>query len=94
MPGQLSEAEKKRRAAALAAVQKESKAALLDEYVQAHRTVPVHVLVEEPEGNEWLGHTEHYAEVRFSAASPTVGSVLDVLLSETDGSICLGRVVE
>ncbi|MBQ4043288.1 MAG: tRNA (N(6)-L-threonylcarbamoyladenosine(37)-C(2))-methylthiotransferase MtaB [Clostridia bacterium] len=94
MKDQLPEAVKKSRAAALASVQREIKADLLREYTEKHRESPVRVLVEEEEDGLWLGHTEHYAEVKFRADSPEVGSVMNVILTETDGNVCFGEAIE
>jgi threonylcarbamoyladenosine tRNA methylthiotransferase MtaB len=94
MPNQIPDAVKKQRAAFLAGVQKEIKTELLREYTENHRVNPVRVLVEEEEDGFWLGHSEHYAEVKFRADSPEVGSVVNVILTETDGNVCFGEIAE
>jgi len=94
MPDQLPDGVKKHRAAELAAEQKIIKAELLREYTERHRTSPVHVLAEEEEDGMWLGHTEHYVEVRFTAPHAAVGEIAEVVLMETDGEICVGKTAE
>lgn len=94
MPHQLPDAEKKRRAALLADVQRSVKAELLSEYVCRHgHDCPTQVLVEEEEDGFWLGHTEHYAEVRFRADDPAVGSIVPVALESTDGNVSMGMQI-
>jgi len=66
----------------------------LREYTERHRTSPVHVLAEEEEDGMWLGHTEHYVEVRFTAPHAAVGEIAEVVLMETDGEICVGKTAE
>ena len=92
----------------LSAQQKKIKAELLREYVNAHRTSPVHVLVEEVKNGLVCGHSEHFVEVRFpvntsetdtSAADISatvenvVGKIAEVILTDTDGESCTGRAV-
>lgn len=88
MPGQLPEAEKRRRAAALAAQQAETKRTLLEEYVRAHDTTPVSLLIEEEKNGGSVGHSEHYAEIRTETVCGAPGDIVPVVLRETDGEIC------
>lgn len=94
MPDQLPDAEKKRRAGELADAQRAIKTELLREYTVRHRTEPVRVLAEEQENAVWLGHTEHYVEVRFTSASAEVGKICPVLLSDSDGDVCFGDEIQ
>ena len=81
MPGQLSGPEKKRRAAALAASQKETQAALLDAYIAAHRAEPVYVLGEKWEGGVTVGHTEHFIPCEIPTETDGTGKILPVYLT-------------
>ena len=68
---------------------------MLAEYVAAHGTTPVYVLVEKTENGVANGHTEHFVEVDIpTARTDVVGKLLTVSLTETDGVICRGVFVE
>ena len=95
MADQVPEAVKKARVRALEAVDDEIRTAMLAEYVAAHRTAPVYVLVEKAEDGIANGHTEHFVEVDIPTdRADVVGQLLTVLLTETDGVICRGTFVE
>ena len=95
MADQIPESVKKARVRALEAVDEEIRAAMLTEYVAAHRTDPVYVLVEKAEDGVANGHTEHFVEVDIpTGRTDTVGKLLPVLLTETDGVICRGVFME
>lgn len=95
MANQVPESVKKARVRALEAVDDEIRAAMLTEYVAAHRTDPVYVLVEKAEDGVANGHTEHFVEVDIpTGRTDTVGKLLPVLLTETDGVICRGVFME
>lgn len=95
MADQIPESVKKARVRALEAVDDEIRAAMLTEYVAAHRTDPVYVLVEKAEDGVANGHTEHFVEVDIpTGRTDTVGKLLPVLLTETDGVICRGVFME
>ncbi len=94
MPGQIPEDVKKSRAARLAAVQREIKQALLTDYVNAHRTDPVALLIEEFDGEDAVGHTEHFVELRVPAGCGGVGDIVEVYLTGTDGEICRGTTAK
>lgn len=95
MADQIPESVKKARVRALEAVDDEIRAAMLTEYVAAHRTDPVYVLVEKAEDGVANGHTEHFVEVDIpTGRMETVGKLLPVLLTETDGVICRGVFME
>lgn len=91
MPNQLSGCVKKQRAAELANVQADIKRSLLDQYVDDHRESPVYVLIEEEKKGHFVGHSEHYVEVRLKTDSGAVGETVPVLLSETDGEVCYSK---
>ena len=95
MADQIPESVKKARVRALEEVDEEIRTAMLTEYVAAHRTEPVHVLVEKAEDGVANGHTEHFVEVDIpTGRTDTVGKLLPVLLTETDGVICRGVFME
>lgn len=95
MADQIPESVKKARVRALEAVDDEIRAAMLTEYVAAHRTDPVYILVEKAEDGVANGHTEHFVEVDIpTGRTDTVGKLLPVLLTETDGVICRGVFME
>ena len=95
MANQVPESVKKARVRALEEVDEEIRAAMLTEYVAAHRTDPVYVLVEKAEDGVANGHTEHFVEVDIpTGRTDTVGKLLPVLLTETDGVICRGVFME
>ncbi len=95
MADQIPESVKKARVRALEEVDEEIRTAMLTEYVAAHRTEPVYVLVEKAEDGVANGHTEHFVEVDIpTGRTDTVGKLLPVLLTETDGVICRGVFIE
>lgn len=95
MPDQIPEQVKKARVRALEAVDDEIRTAMLTEYVDTHRTAPVYVLVEKTEDGVANGHTEHFVEVDIPTdRADTVGKILPVSLTETDGVICRGVFIE
>ena len=95
LPGQVNEPEKKRRAAELAQLQHSIKNDLLTAYTNDHRDNPVHVLIEEEYNGYWIGHSEHYVEVRIPNTLQTEpGSVLPVLLTEAYDEFCYGETAK
>lgn len=95
MADQIPESVKKARVRALEEVDEEIRTAMLTEYVAAHRTDPVYVLVEKAEDGVANGHTEHFVEVDIpTGRMDTVGKLLPVLLTETDDVICRGVFME
>ena len=95
MANQVPESVKKARVRALEEVDAEIRTAMLTEYVAAHRTEPVYVLVEKAEDGVANGHTEHFVEIDIpTGRTDTVGKLLPVLLTETDGVICRGVFME
>ena len=95
MPDQIPEPVKKARVRALEDVDDAIRTEMLAEYVAAHGTTPVHVLVEKAENGVANGHTEHFVEVDIpTARTDVVGKLLPVSLTETDGVICRGVFAE
>ena len=95
MPGQLSDHEKKRRAAELASVQREIKKSILQEYTAKHLETPVYVLIEEEDSGFWIGHSEHYVDIRIPNTEPIeAGTVLPIILTEADTEFCYGEVLK
>ncbi len=93
MPGQLPDHEKKRRAAELAGVQRDIKKNILKEYAEKHRDVPVYVLIEEEDNGFWVGHSEHYVEIRIPNTEPLdTGAVLPVVLAKAEEEFCFGKI--
>ncbi len=93
MSGQLADQEKKRRAAMLASVQSSIKKELLRDYTEKHRDLPVYVLIEEEDNGYWIGHSEHYVEVRIpSVTSLEPGTVHAVCLTASTDEFCFGEV--
>lgn len=98
MPDQIPEAEKHRRAAALASLEKGIRLSLLEEVSAAH---PVcRVLFESFDGKTALGHTDQFIEVRVPSDKDLHGMFLPVRLCGVEedpsfeyGSVCNGTVV-
>ena len=98
MPDQIPEAEKHRRAAALASLEKGIRLSLLEEVAAAH---PVcRVLFESFDGKTALGHTDQFIEVRVPSDKDLHGMFLPVRLCGVEedpsfeyGSVCNGTVV-
>ncbi len=90
MLGQLPDAVKKERAAALAAVQKEIKMDILQKYVKAHEETPVSLLIEEIKHGMAVGHSEHFCEIRVPKSCGNAGDIVPIRLTETDGEVCFG----
>ncbi|MBR5633393.1 MAG: tRNA (N(6)-L-threonylcarbamoyladenosine(37)-C(2))-methylthiotransferase MtaB [Clostridia bacterium] len=76
----------------LSAAAAEIKRDLLTKYVVDHTDAPVYVLVEKVERGVATGHSEHYVEVSFPWEADSVGEIIPVFLSETDGDTCRGKV--
>jgi len=92
MENQIPEPLKKARLRKLEEVQNHIRLTMLREYVCAHRTDPVYVLVEQWKDGIANGHTEHYVEVNISTEQNTAGQILPITLTKTDGLICWGEV--
>ena len=93
MPGQLPDAMKKYRAAELASLQRMIKREHLTQYTSEHRENPVYVLVEEEDNGYWIGHSEHYVEVRIPhTAVLETGAVYPVLLTASSDEFCFGKI--
>ena len=90
MPDQVSQQVKRERLRELSCVQSEIKRSLLNEYVGHHMKRAVHVLVESVSDGIGVGHSEHYAEVRFETHRAEVGDIACVRLTGHDGEICFG----
>lgn len=95
MANQVPESIKKERVRALETVDNEIRMAMLTEYITAHQTEPVYVLIEKVEYGLANGHTEHFVEVDIpTSRTDVVGKILSVLLTETNGVICRGIFAE
>jgi len=98
MSGQLPQNIKHERLKKLEALQADIKKNLLSDYVSAHCTAahPISVLAEKAEGGAVSGHSEHYAEI-FCPIPPDTdiepGTILSVILTETDGEFCRGVIL-
>lgn len=92
MPDQISATEKKRRAAYLAAVQKQVQDKLLDQYIADHRERPVYVLGEKWENGVTTGHTEHFVPCEIPTDRDCTGEILPIYPSGRDGCILKGRI--
>ena len=92
MPNQVPENEKRHRVDVLEKTVQEKKRELLEEYVCAHKEKPIMLLAEEVVGGMWRGHSEHYAEIKVIHGDLSVGQIVPVCLTETDGTSCFGRV--
>ena len=91
MPGQLPEEEKRRRAAELIRRQAQWKRELLEDYVRAHETAPVQLLIEEEKGGGCAGHSEHYVEILTDTVCGEPGETVPVCLERVEGEVCRGR---
>lgn len=94
MPDQISGNVKKERLKALEEVQAGIRGELLSAYVEAHRTTPVYVLVEQQQGSVANGHTEHYVEVNIDTEEELTGQIVPVVLTGHDGVVCQGVVAK
>lgn len=92
MPDQIPAPEKKRRAAYLAALQKQVQEALLDQYIADHKDRPVYVLGEKWENGVTVGHTEHFVPCEISTDRDCTGEILPICPSGREGSILKGRI--
>ncbi len=96
MEDQIPEAEKKRRAARLAEVQKDIQDKMLDGYVKKHsdESEPVYVLCEKWERGISNGHTEHFVECDISTESDMTGKILKVVTEGRSGKVLVGKNIE
>ena len=90
MENQVPEEVKHRRAALLEAEGAALRRELLDQYAESHRETPVWLLVEKNIGGFCSGHSEHFVEIGRVKSDARVGEIIPVLLSETDGEVCMG----
>lgn len=70
---------------------REVKRELLDDYITAHASAPVKVLVEKSENGTAIGHSEHYIEVRIPCQTANAGEILDVYPISHNGDVIEGR---
>lgn len=91
MPDQIPEPVKKERLKRMEDVQAALRLEMLEDYVEAHRTEPVYVLVEQQKNGIANGHTEHYVETDIPTEEDLNGKIVPVLLDGTDGIICTGK---
>jgi len=70
---------------------KEKKASFLREYVNAHTSSPVWVLVEKNINGKANGHSEHFVEIFFQSKTAKVGDIVPVKLKQTDKEVCFGE---
>ena len=91
MKGQIPGPVKSERLHTLSSAAAEVKKELLEKYVADHTTSSAHVLVEKVEDGVAVGHSEHYVEVHFPWSEDSVGQIIPVALTETDGEICRGE---
>ena len=92
MPGQIPEPVKKERLKRLEEAQNKLRLQMLEDYVTAHRTDPVWILVEQQKDGIANGHTEHYVETDIPTAEDLTGKIVPVLLESTNGKICTGKI--
>lgn len=92
MPDQIPEPIKKKRLATLEAEGANVKQAMLTRYVDNHREKPVKLLVEKCIDGFSSGHSEHFVEIKKVPYQAKIGEIISVILDETDGDICIGRV--
>ena len=92
MPDQIAPAEKKRRSAYLAGVQKDVQDGILDRYIAEHETRPVYVLAEKWEAGITTGHTEHFVPCEIPTQQDCTGQILPVYPVGRDGCIVKGKI--
>ncbi|MBE6724863.1 MAG: tRNA (N(6)-L-threonylcarbamoyladenosine(37)-C(2))-methylthiotransferase MtaB [Ruminococcaceae bacterium] len=94
MEGRIPVRVRRERAEELSKIGDEIRRNLLERYVADHGSVPVRLLVEKNGGGLLSGHSEHFVELKRIPGRAQVGSVVPVLLEDTDGVICTGRVAQ
>ena len=94
MEGRIPVRVRRERAEELSKIGDEIRRNLLERYVADHGSVPVRLLVEKNGGGLLSGHSEHFVELKRIPGRAQVGSVVPVLLEDTDGLICTGRVAQ
>ena len=94
MAGQLANDIKSERLHVLSDGQKVIKAELLDAYVRSHEESPIKVLVETETDGVLHGHSEHFVEVSFNGEAELIGKICDVVLTEHDGNVCKGTIID
>ena len=94
MAGQLTNDIKSERLHVLSDAQKMIKAELLDAYVKSHEESPIKVLVETETDGVLHGHSEHFVEVSFNGEAELIGKICDVVLTEHDGNVCKGTIID
>jgi len=99
MEGQIRQEVKHDRLKRLEAVQAEIKSNLLNHYISTHaeESNPVYVLAEKNKNGTVSGHSEHFVEVFAPiprGIKVEVGEIVPIVLTETNGDICRGRIAE
>ena len=92
MKGQIDKSEKSRRLHELENVAKESRFSILQSAVASD--TPRRVLFETFDGEFAHGHTDNFIEVAVKSAQDLRSTVKNVKLTETDGSVCFGKIID
>ncbi len=92
MKGQIDKSEKSRRLHELENVAKESRFSILQSAVASD--TPRRVLFETFDGEFAYGHTDNFIEVAVKSAQDLRSTVKNVNLTETDGNVCFGKIID
>lgn len=92
MKGQIDKAEKSRRLHELERTAKESRLSILQSAVASNS--PKRVLFETFDGEFAFGHTDNFIEVAVRSKQDLRSLIKTVSLTETDGNVCFGRIID
>ena len=92
MKGQIDKAEKSRRLHELERTAKESRLSILQSAVASNS--PKRVLFETFNGEFTFGHTDNFIEVAVRSEQDLRSLIKTVSLTETDGKVCFGRIID
>ena len=92
MNGQIDSAEKTRRLHELEEIEKNCRNELLNDLIK--KEPQKKILFETFDGKYAHGHTDNFLEVAVPSSRDLRGEVLSVSITETDGNICFGNIID
>jgi threonylcarbamoyladenosine tRNA methylthiotransferase MtaB len=92
MNGQIDSAEKTRRLHELEEIEKNCRNELLNDLIK--KEPQKKILFETFDGKYAHGHTDNFLEVAVPSSRDLRGEILSVSITETDGNICFGNIID
>ena len=90
--GQIPEGVKKERSARLIAIKNEVRDSVLSEIVSSGK--PLVSIIETRDGDEYVGHSDSYVEVRCPAEGELLGSVVAIIPERHENGVVYGKIAK